>query len=726
MIRVGARAVVQNAVIVVGIAAACGGGCSPTKPTELVPGVSTQIQVPRDLAGIRIDLLANGAQVFCQTYSAYQGVVTLPSTLGVIAGQSPETIVTVTIGGYDESGVSGSVYSDCTQDQVVDDTKPESPRLLRRSVQTYVAEHILYLPMPLSYSCFDANCAAMGPNFGCKGAQCVADPSNPAAAAQKLVDFTPSLIDGTDICFSPKECFPPSLPDAAWVPAVADASDAANCTYGFGPNAPMGTGLNVRVFYEEQSAESSATGPVVTVLNSGEVEILDEDPVEGFTVLPALPGAGQRARFQLAPGLCTLVQNFIKPPTPPSRFIAITDVQVSPLCPPKTQLLPLCAGQNSPYLPDGGIAPNLPDGASSTDGKCNVAVPLVQTPSTAYLVMDNSEVMHAAFGATGAATAMSLSLADPVFQRTSAAFSFLPHDDAECNATTPTSLATSTIPFQAAASAQPLIAMTLEGWAAPDPPPDPTAHLDLLAAMQIPPNVGAYLAITNRLSLKGQEAPNVAAAMFFLNRVPGGTAVSGPEMNDCTPTDLLGALNQVEGDALAAFNDTPSMQTYFVVLGNDQNDPDVLTFYQQAQADVPQAITTLDGTSADQDTALANFAKVVTRLGTCLYELPTGVTSTNTAIAYDVTTNGVTVPVSVPADPTCTPATQDTATGWNVDSDSRIRICGQPCTDLRNAILASTAAAVAMKQPPPALPVTATIQCGLVDGGAVSDAGDGG
>src|SRR5580700_1619391 len=339
MIRVGARAVVQNAVIVVGIAAACGGGCSPTKPTELVPGVSTQIQVPRDLAGIRIDLLANGAQVFCQTYSAYQGVVTLPSTLGVIAGQSPETIVTVTIGGYDESGVSGSVYSDCTQDQVVDDTKPESPRLLRRSVQTYVAEHILYLPMPLSYSCFDANCAAMGPNFGCKGAQCVADPSNPAAAAQKLVDFTPSLIDGTDICFSPKECFPPSLPDAAWVPAVADASDAANCTYGLGPNAPMGTGLNVRVFYEEQSAESSATGPVVTVLNSGEVEILDEDPVEGFTVLPALAGAGQRARFQLAPGLCTLVQNFIKPPTPPSRFIAITDVQVSPLCPPKTQLL---------------------------------------------------------------------------------------------------------------------------------------------------------------------------------------------------------------------------------------------------------------------------------------------------------------------------------------------------------------------------------------------------
>jgi hypothetical protein len=721
MIRVGASAIVKSVAIVVGIAAASSGGCSPTKPTELVPGVSTQIQVPRDLAGIRIDLLANGAQVFCQTYSAYQGVATLPSTLGVVAGQSPETIVTVTIGGYDQTGVNGSVYSDCTQDEVLDGN-PNSPRLLRRSVQTYVADHILYLPMPLSYSCFDQNCAA---NVGCKGAQCIADPSDPEAEAKKLVDFTPSLIDGTDLCFSPKECFPPSIPDAAWVPALSDESDAANCTYGLGPNAPMGTGLNVRVFYEEQqSAKGSATVPTVTVLNSGEVEILDEDPVEGFTVLPALPGAGQRQRFQLAPGLCTLVQNFTKPPTPPSTYIAITDVQVSPLCPPKTQLLPLCAGQNSPYLPDGGIAPNLPDGASSTDGKCNVAVPLVQTPSTAYLLMDNSEAMHAAFGATGAATAMSLSLADPVFQRTSAAFSFLPHDDTECNATTPTSLATSTIPFQAAASAQPLIAMTLEGWAAPDPPPDPTAHLDLLAAMQIPPNVGAYLAITK--SLEGQEAPNVAAAMFFLNRVPGGTAVSGPEMNDCTPTDVLGALNQIEGDALAAFNSTPSMQTYFVVLGNDQNDPDVLTFYQQAQADVPQAITTLDGTSADQDTALANFAKVVTRLGTCLYELAPGVTSTNTAIAYDVTMNGVTVPVSVPPDPTCTLATQDTADGWNVDSDNRIRICGQPCTDLRNAILASTAAAVAMKQPPPALPVTATIQCGPVDGGAVSDGGDGG
>src|SRR5580658_3657347 len=324
MTRVGASAIVKSVAVVVGIAEACGEGCSPTKPTELVPGVSTQIQVPRDLAGIRIDLLANGAQVFCQTYSAYQGLVTLPSTLGVVSGQSPETIVTVTIGGYDEAGVNGSVYSDCTQDQIVDETNknPNSPRLLRRSVQTYVADHILYLPMPLSYSCFDQDCAKTGPNFGCKGAQCVADPSDPAAAAQKLVDFTPSLIDGTDLCFSPNECFPPSFPDAFWVPAVADASDAANCTYGLGPDSPTGTGLNVRVFYEEQqSAASSATGPMVTVLNSGEVEILDEDPVEGFTVLPALPGAGQRQRFQLAPGLCTLVKNFTNPPTSPSPYI---------------------------------------------------------------------------------------------------------------------------------------------------------------------------------------------------------------------------------------------------------------------------------------------------------------------------------------------------------------------------------------------------------------------
>ena len=51
---------------------------------------------------------------------------------------------------------------------------------------------------------------------------------------------------------------------------------------------------------------------------------------------------------------------------------------------------------------------------------------MAPTQSALYLVMDQSQVMHGAFGVMGAATTLSLSLSDPVFKRTYAAFTFLP------------------------------------------------------------------------------------------------------------------------------------------------------------------------------------------------------------------------------------------------------------------------------------------------------------
>ncbi len=698
--RVGSLA--RRVAIAVTAAGTVAVGCSATKPTELVPGIMTQLQLPRDLQAIRLDLLANGATVFCRSYQAVNGVVTLPSTLGVVSQSSPNTTVTVTVGGYDAQGATGQEINDCQRVQEVNPASPDAPRVVRRSVQTYVAGHTLFIPMPISFSCFDQDCAAMGTDYSCKGGSCVKDPP-PQVTASGLVDFTPSLIDGTDACFDWKTCFPPSVSTAAWT-ATPTSTD---CVYTAQMGTPGGSGLNVRVFYQEEEwAKSTVTGEYeLSVVDGGEDEILDQDPVEGFTLVSPASSTSP-VQFKLAPGLCQLAKNATQPPAPPasgtSRFVTITDVQVSELCAAKVQLLPLCAT-------DRYSSPNLPDGGSSSDGLCNVAIPLLQTPSAIYLVMDDSQVMHTAFGDKGYATAMSLSLADPVFQRTSAAFSFFSHKDVECPPTVATGYQNPTIAFDLAANAQAKIATALKAWSPPDMGNAAPAHLDLLAATQ--PTSGAYSAVQAYLAMR--ETPDVAGVMFFVNRVPGGTAPNPAPDNDCSVTSMSDATARLESDALSASSLSPSLQTFFVVVPNDQSDPGVFAFYHQLQLDHPDFITTLDATSADPNTVLANFSQVITRLGTCLYELPEG-TDATTPLTVQYVNPLTRATVQIPKDATCGPSTQGSANGWNVDN-GRLRICGNggggACDTLRGTIIAASAAAAASALPAPNVPVTTTLPC---------------
>ena len=54
-------------------------GCEAKKQTEYVAGVSTQVQVPRDLKAIRIDVSVGGVVQFCRGYKAYDGKVHPPA-----------------------------------------------------------------------------------------------------------------------------------------------------------------------------------------------------------------------------------------------------------------------------------------------------------------------------------------------------------------------------------------------------------------------------------------------------------------------------------------------------------------------------------------------------------------------------------------------------------------------------------------------------------------------
>jgi hypothetical protein len=149
-----------------------------------------------------------------------------------------------------------------------------------------------------------------------------------------------------------------------------------------------------------------------------------------------------------------------------------------------------------------------------------------------------------------------------------------------------------------------------------------------------------------------------------------------------------------------------------------------LTFYKQVQADLPQAVVTLDGTQAmtsmqAAQTEAANFSKLVTQLGTCLYDdsLPAGTDLTKVEVAFNVPGQPSAV---VPHAAACSAANAGTVDGWNIDN-GRLRICGASCSNLRNGILASAAAALQMKIPAQDVPVTATILCS--GSGPQNDAG---
>ena len=81
-------------------------GCDAKKQTEYVAGVSTQVQVPRDLKSIRIDVSVGGVVQFCRGYRAYDGKVILPKSLGELPSQGTPGPEPITVPKSPRSSVS--------------------------------------------------------------------------------------------------------------------------------------------------------------------------------------------------------------------------------------------------------------------------------------------------------------------------------------------------------------------------------------------------------------------------------------------------------------------------------------------------------------------------------------------------------------------------------------------------------------------------------------------
>ncbi|MBX3185902.1 MAG: hypothetical protein KF819_02760 [Labilithrix sp.] len=650
-------------------------GCEAKKQTEFVAGVSTQVVVPRDLKSIRLDVSVGGVVQFCRGYKVYDGKVQLPRSLGALpaSGKAGENAVTVTVTGFTEDFSEGSglsVFSDCVS--VSPKVGEQGARILRRSRQPYAPDRIVFLPMPLKYSCFDhKDCEAEDKT--CKAGRCVDASIDPS----RLPDYTDELLNGTGgACFRASECM------QGLVPAVV--VNANDCTYAV-PNSPSsppvvegappnpfpkgGDGVNVEIVYDGG-------------LNK---EILDKDDQEGFTI----PDPAKPQQFRLAPGLCDMVKGSIpaaNPADPPVDLEhRITGVRVASICQPKTPFQPLCAADQLVAM---DVAPEGISGNSNPPSACKPRE-LKAAKSVLMIITDDTQ-NHRIFYNGADRAAVGLVLDDPAFTRTQVGLSFYPGGAGTCGGLTPA------VPPELAATAQKKIVDKL---AERDPESGNAAPLQPL---NTPTTMDGALKATYDL-LKGPQFAgfNRRAVLLIGNREFGATSCSAQ-----TPLQL------VQGAK------TDRIDTYVGMFARQESE-DLENLPPQPIADqmatagsplpaLPRAFDARKEKAEGQNA----FRRILDDLATCVYDVDT-VPENSDVLAYSDPI-AVTPPqesvYKITRDANCTTeASAAAANGWGVDASDpaqrRVRVCGQACDNYREILKKAAAYGLQYNQKAIAVPI---------------------
>ncbi len=617
-------------------------GCSPTEPTEIVAGMVTQMQVPKEMKMVGLVVQSGGRQVFCGDYQVTDGTVTLPSTFGTSSEGDLSRPVTVTVLGFTRP--DPKFVTDCviTTPNVGED----SVNVMRRRRSTYIENRALYLPMPIRHACTDVTCSE---GETCLGGVC----ESMDIDSNTLVDYDERLVFGKwNTCFSVSNCLP------AYGSIPAQLVDPETCEFEVevpeGLPVPSNAALNVRVVHQNYTPE-----------------VLDLDDKEGF-VVSGEPGS---KRFRLAPNLCT------------SRYKTgkMMGVSATVACPSKTPYQPICEEDQEGIL----------DGSSSPFGPALCVVPerLVPTESALYVLMDQSQSMGSFFGAEGLQQLLSLSLEDPVFERTRVGFKFLPAAAADCSLS-PNSFATPAaptgVPFTLAKDARSLVAPLIAD-SSNVLGSDPPLFLDAVMSFQ-----GAYAALRDLQPTAPTEAFNRRALLIIGNR------------------DFVSRCSAIEEPAaLAASALNQGIHTYVVVLsapsGTDQGGRDPV---MDASAIAAAGGTSAFDATSNSDVGALALQTIVTDLGSCLYDAPKGSPATSLSQSAVTYLNPLSQSrESISFNEACSEQNND-ASGWNRDEFGRIRICGSACESLRNVAKYTSALAAQAGRPAPSLPLHMTKPCG--------------
>jgi hypothetical protein len=718
-------------------------GCGGKAATEYVAGFSTQVQVPRDLQSIIIRVDVNGNNAFEHDYPVYNGQVRLPQTLGVINESTPEgTPITISVYGFSvpdqapgyqafQTGAAqaptvGGLEVGCKAgDTVCAGQNGGGARLLRASRQPYVDGQVIYLPMPIHYSCYDVDCgpngsgtsqacqaeAANNSACSCVAGQCVV-PDNPAVTAvgnvvqTTLPPYNDALIYGsTNTCFRPfsDSACPPGDTQCGCMDyeigpqVVGDPTDCVfslpTCTSGgacstpgagpyvnpdFPPPLPIlaseGGGLNVRAVFDNLVSEVlDYEGPCPT---ANGVETWPptgaQAPIEGYCTYPSAP-----QKFRLAPGLC---QQYLGQ----STSHQITLLEASATCPSKTEFQPLCDD-----TVQGPPQPTLLDGGSSADGVCNATNALQPAPSALYILFDRSTGTQDFFGSTGLGEVLGLSLTNPVFQQTQVGMMYTPAKAADCTTSSnefaldiqPDAGAAApegTVPFEFSSLAQGDIANSIDNQedAGAFSPGSSPWYLEAALA-------GAYSGLQN---ISGASEFNRRAVMIFYDR----------DFNVSPTTDCPNHVDAIT-EAKNAFQQE-GIETYAVYLAN-ADFPDggvpgqaIAHGQQLAQGFTAGGQYFFNASSQAPGAAAASaglaLASVVADLGSCVYEIPLhfvpGV-NLNFPDYAPLLSNASAVTVSVSYADSCA-LDNATTNPLYVFDNQHIRICQNTCQRLVTSI----------------------------------------
>ena len=632
-------------------------GCTSTDPTEIVGGVTTQIKVPDYLRSVGLTVQVGGEVKFCDSYPVTDGTTTLPATLGVLgsSGIDPSKTVTVQVLGLRTD------TSEFDLDCITTRPEPGEPDnrevlVIRRRRLGFVDGRILYLPLPLKESCTDVACA---PDQTCIAGACVPIDVDP----KTLPDYNPRLAFGTtNTCFNADLC----LPAGANYPAILD--DAASCSFhiDWPPDRPRPAPgeLNVRATY-----------------NSFGSEVLDFDLAgtapelqEGFS----FPDPNDATKFVLAPNLCATNYNA-------NRILAL---EAGPYCDAKRGYQPICGSYSAPNPRTNSGEKAAPNAGA---GLCTIAA-LTPVPSVVYVLMDNSFRMYPFYGMGGLQFAIDLPLGSPIAKRAQIAFRRFPANPAQCGSD---AYATPEVAFGSVDDVRAPIGTILgaNDSVTPDNPP----QVSLEAALQ-----GAYLAVKNAQVL---DPDNYAqrAVVVISNRDLAVGACMG------TSTALELAQQATQG--------VNPVSTYAVALGdpNEDNPTADASTVASATALAAAGRTRVFNGVEDAQAGATAVSKVLTDVGSCVYrvnrlDLGPDTLPPGSYISYVNPLPPGPSAVDIPFNSGCSASSGADISGWNAEG-SRVRICGQACSDLRQVINDVSEAHLAEQVSAPPIPLVVSSPC---------------
>jgi hypothetical protein len=645
-------------------------GCEAKKQTEYVAGVSTQVQVPRDLKAIRIDVSVGGVVQFCRGYRVYDGKVQLPRSLGQFPSQGtpgPDPL-TVTVSGFTEEfseSTGRGVFDNCTSVAPKVGDPSQGTRILRRSRQPYVADEILFLPMPLKYSCFDVE-DCVDESRTCKGGTCV----DAKVDETKLPKFSEDLLDGTGgACFKASQCF------AAAAPAVVVNPD--DCTYAL-PNTPSappqvegappnpfpktGDGVNVEITYD---------GGMVR-------EILDKDEVEGFLI----PDPAKPQQFRLAPGLCHYVKGYGAPVTaanPEGKWPhRITAVRVSGTCQAKSPFQPLCA---SDQLASMGVDSSGVSGNANPPSACRALE--LTPPKAALIVLADDTKNSSLFYAQAPDQTIGLPLSDPAFSKTEIGLSFFP---GEGSCTTNGSFALAEQP-DLARIVQPKVKTAFASRSANDGA--------LLKPLDAPVNLDG--ALRDAYAFLGQ--PKYSSYYRRAVLVLGNRGFDQPTCGQ-TPAQratAVRAANKIETYVLMPSRNSAIVDPNVAVPGSSE---------LAVAGGSPGAYDARSSKGAAQDA----FQNVVNDLATCVYDVPNAADRPKAGdiLTYSDPINPAAPTVSLPFNAACsTESVGGAGFGLDPTDPRRVYLCKASCDAYRNVLRDASRYAALTFQSAIAVPVFA-------------------